>query len=219
MYSVIFVEPETAGNVGSVARAMSNFDMKELILVNPKCDVRSDECRATAKHAYWIVENARVVSSFEKAVKEFDAIIGTTGKKNSRARDIRELKKTIREADGRKAIVIGRESTGLNERELALCTALANIPTNNDYPILNASHAAAIAFYELSPQHGTTRSPEKSETDAMMRYFDEATESDSGVRNKDALKSAFRDVIGRSLLSKEEAHILTGFFKSIGRKK
>lgn len=218
MYSVIFVEPETAGNVGSIARAMSNFGMKELILVNPKCNVRSDECKATAKHAYWIIENSRSVTSLEKVANDFISVIGTTGKNNKKARDVRELKKSIIGTEGKKAIVIGRESTGLNEKELTLCTALANIPTNKEYPILNASHAAAIMFYELSPQQGPMRSIEKSETDAMLRYFDQATE-EADLRDKNSLKRAFRDIIGRSLPSKQETHILTGFFKAISGKK
>ncbi|MEM0372607.1 MAG: TrmJ/YjtD family RNA methyltransferase [archaeon] len=217
MYSVVFVEPETAGNVGSVTRAMSNFGINELILVNPRCDVRSDECKATAKHAYWIIENARIVSSLEKVAGEFDAVIGTTGKKNDRARDIRELRKNIIGTSGKKAIVIGRESTGLNERELALCTAIATIPTNRDYAIMNASHAAAIMFYELSPQRATNEGADAKQTKAMLKYFDELADMTS-VRDKKAVKSVFRDAISRSLLSKSEAHLLTGFFKSAGQK-
>ena len=35
---IILVEPAGPLNVGSIARAMKNFALKQLVLVNPQCD-------------------------------------------------------------------------------------------------------------------------------------------------------------------------------------
>ena len=41
---IILVEPETPGNIGSVARAMKNMGLSNLRLVNP-CDTDTKELR------------------------------------------------------------------------------------------------------------------------------------------------------------------------------
>ena len=46
-------------------------------------------------------------------------------------------------------MLIGREGDGLNNHEINLCDFMVTIPTFPEYPVLNASHAAAIIFYEL----------------------------------------------------------------------
>ena len=63
-YSVILVWPKFAGNIGSIARSMANFGIKDMILVNP-CELGDDAFRF-AKHARYIIENARIVDDFSQ---------------------------------------------------------------------------------------------------------------------------------------------------------
>ena len=53
---------ETPENIGLIARAMKNFGLNTLILVNPKCDYLSEKVFATAMHASDIVKKIKVVS-------------------------------------------------------------------------------------------------------------------------------------------------------------
>ena len=74
MISIILIEPEISENIGFVARVMKNFDFKDLILINPKCDL--DKANKTAKHAKDILKKAKIKKiSF---LKKFDFLIGTT---------------------------------------------------------------------------------------------------------------------------------------------
>ena len=66
MINVILVGSETSGNIGAIARAMANFDLKNLILVNPKVNHLSQESRNRAKHAQGILHNAKVVKRIPK---------------------------------------------------------------------------------------------------------------------------------------------------------
>ena len=63
MLHVIFLEPETSGNVGAIARAMKNFGLRNLVVINPQCDIRDDDARKRAKHARSILNNAKQFSS------------------------------------------------------------------------------------------------------------------------------------------------------------
>jgi tRNA (cytidine32/uridine32-2'-O)-methyltransferase len=62
--------------------------------------------------------------------------------------------KLVREtAEGEVALILGRESSGLTNDELALCHYLANIPTNPAFSSLNLAAAAQVFAYEIRRAH------------------------------------------------------------------
>lgn len=221
MYSIVFVEPESSGNIGSLARAMKNFGLNKLILVNPKCKI-DGETKKFAKHAFEIVEKARILSDLS-FLKEYDFVIGTTGKilsdydKNRTYITPKELAKQVKA--GKLALVFGRESIGLTNKELSLCDIVIHIPTNKEYPILNISHAAAILFYELFyDSESEVRKADKKEKDALFKYFEEILNDLDDIRDKKAISKIFKNVVNRSMIVGEEAHTLAGVFRKIKKK-
>ena len=57
---IVLVEPQGALNVGSVARVMMNFGFNELFLVNPRCDLHSEDAFKMATHAKEILQKAKI---------------------------------------------------------------------------------------------------------------------------------------------------------------
>ena len=57
---VILVRPFLDQNVGAAARAMLNFGLKDLRLVEPECDFLSADARARAAGGSVVLENAQV---------------------------------------------------------------------------------------------------------------------------------------------------------------
>ena len=153
IYSV-FVEPKTPGNIGFLARTMKNFGLKRLVLVNP-CNL-DNSAYYQASHARDIVRDAKIYDTIEDFVKdnEITTIVGTTGTAGGSYNVPRipitpeELGKKMH-VDGNIALIFGREGDGLSNEELELCDILVTIPTSDEYPIMNISHAAAIVFYEI----------------------------------------------------------------------
>jgi len=153
IYSV-FVEPKTPGNIGFLARTMKNFGFKKLVLINP-CELENSSYYQ-ASHARDVVQDAKIYDSLENFIedKQITTIIGTTGTAGGSYNIPRipitpdELPKNMH-VDGNIAILFGREGDGLSNEELELCDILVTIPTNEEYPIMNISHAAAIIFYEI----------------------------------------------------------------------
>ena len=153
MISIVLIEVENPGNLGAIARSMKNFGLKNLILINPKCNHLSLDAIKRAKHAKDILKNAKK----EKLsyLKKFHTVIATTSKLGTDYNLPRspitpeQLVERIN-PKAKTAIVFGRESSGLVNKELELADFIITIPTSTIYPALNLIHAAAIIFYELS---------------------------------------------------------------------
>jgi tRNA C32,U32 (ribose-2'-O)-methylase TrmJ len=55
---ILFIEPESLGNIGFIARTMANFGLKNLVLINPP--KLEKEAYYYAVHAKNIVEYAKI---------------------------------------------------------------------------------------------------------------------------------------------------------------
>src|SRR5215475_8697780 len=75
---VVLVAPRNPLNIGAAARAMSNFGVTELRLVNPY-EVAFREARSAVK-AQKVLEKAREYSTLADAVADCVLVVGTTSK-------------------------------------------------------------------------------------------------------------------------------------------
>ncbi len=219
---VVFVEPETPGNIGALARAMNNFDAEELILINPQCEVETGETRKLAKHAYETVKNARVLDRLEDIKEEVNYLIGSTGitPDNYTAERStltpKQLKENTEEAKGEIALALGREGTGLNNEELRKCDAVVHIPTSKEYPVMNITHAAVIILYELRNIKEEPKQTKEKET--LIKYFNEIVEDLDNLKKPEEVKAIFKTIIGKAFLDKKESRSMIAVLREINEK-
>ena len=77
---VILVEPNGPLNVGSVARLCSNFEVDELRIVSPKCDIFSLEAKKMALKGQKFLENCMIFDDLQKAIFDCDLVLATCGR-------------------------------------------------------------------------------------------------------------------------------------------
>ena len=77
---VILVEPNGPLNVGSVARLCSNFEVDELRIVSPKCDIFSLEAKKMALKGYKFLENCKIFDDLQKAIFDCDLVLASCGR-------------------------------------------------------------------------------------------------------------------------------------------
>jgi TrmH family RNA methyltransferase len=219
-FRVILVEPEHEGNVGAVARAMGNFSFDDLCMINP-CPI-GDEALKRAKHAGHILSNASIVGTLDEAVKDCSLVVGTTGivthgpKRYIRIpMPARELATRTAGHEGRIALLFGREGLGLSQEELARCDLLAHVPSSNEYPTLNLSHAVSIVLYELfqTRGHRISRNPVSSEEERelLYKYFARLLAAiDYPDFRRENTEIMFRRMMGRSVPTKWEFYTIMG---------
>ncbi len=153
---VILVEPNGPLNVGSVARLCSNFEVDELRIVSPKCDIFSLEAKKMALKGHKFLENSKIFDDLQKATFDCDLVLASCGRidvnKNlflGSSEDIFDWTLSFKKINNL-AIIFGREDRGLTNSELLLANKTFHIPTSQNNPSLNLSHAVSIALYELN---------------------------------------------------------------------
>ena len=216
---IVLVEPKHEGNVGAVARAMRNFNVKDLVLVRPS--PLGDEARKRAMSGLSILESAHIVGTFDEALEGVDLVVGTSGiDARNEKKFLRisvgpeELANRVADVDGTVALVFGREDFGLFVEELARCDLLVTIPASPEAPILNLSHAAAILLYELYGASGPPRRKASGmEKERLAEAFRELLEATEYPEHKtERTRIMFRRLLGRALPTKWEFHALIGVF-------
>jgi len=153
---VILVEPNGPLNVGSVARLCSNFEVDELRIVSPKCNIYSLEAKKMALKGQNFIDNCKIFDNLENAIFDCDLVLASCGRidlsKDSffeSSEDIFNWTISFKKINNL-AIIFGREDSGLTNDELLLANKTFNIPTSKNNPSLNLSHAVSIALYELN---------------------------------------------------------------------
>ncbi|MEM2906604.1 MAG: RNA methyltransferase [Candidatus Odinarchaeota archaeon] len=223
-FRIVLMEPESSGNIGAIARLMKNFGLKELILVKPIAEVNSETINF-AGHGVDIVNSIKIVDSLEDALKNIDLVIGTTAIAASDYNPVRncisshELDKLDLAKKGRTAIIFGRESKGLSNRELNRCDFTVTIPAEPAYMTLNVSQAASIIFYELHKVKAKrgfqkNRLASKDEKEIILKYFNEILgKINYPVTKLHIAHRIIRNIIGRALITGREAHTLIGILR------
>jgi tRNA/rRNA methyltransferase len=152
---LILVEPNGPLNVGSVARLCSNFEVDELRIVSPKCDIFSLEAKKMALKGQKFLENCKIFDDLQKAIFDCDLVLASCGRidvnKDSffgSSEDIFDWTLSFKKINNL-AIIFGREDRGLTNSELLLANKTFTIPTSQNNPSLNLSHAVSIVLYEL----------------------------------------------------------------------
>ncbi len=226
-YRIVLVGPKFPGNVGAVARSMANFGLRDLVLVNPSCELNDDAyCRA--KHGSFLLDNVRVVSTFQEAVEDCFLVAGTSGVTTKGESNytripvpVREFAENTRGYRERIALVFGREDIGLLQEELEMCDVLVWIPTGDEYPILNLSHAATIAMYEMyQAEHvpPKTHPASREQKERLFATFDDLMEQVRYPENRrNGTRVMFRRMMGRSIPSEYEFRTIMGVIGDAAR--
>lgn len=228
---VVLVRTHYAGNIGSVARAMKNFGLTDLVLVDPIADPKAHEARMLATNGGDVLDAAHIVPDFAAAVADCGYVLGSSGETAGTLRQTlvgtpRELLPRVVSVmkDARCALVFGPEPHGLSNEEIARCHGLLFIPTAAEYTSLNLALAAGLTFYELHLAAAADRSEPTARPPAPYAEFERAMAhlhaAMTDVRflfgqNGEALMHAFRHLVGRALPTSQEVKLLHGLARQL----
>ncbi len=237
---IILVEPAGALNIGSIARAMKNMMLTQLVLVNPKCDHQGEEARQMAVHAQDILDQAIVASDLPTALGDCQRAIATTARSRAIPTNLETPKQALPwliEADISSALIFGPEDRGLSNQELSYGQRFITIPSNPEYPSLNLAQAVSVCSYELYQSYigqldnsapyvsvlsnsSYAGSTENAPVEALEAYYEdlESLLLEIGYfypHTKTAKMLKWRRLYNRSNLKPEEVSMLRGMLRQI----
>ena len=226
----ILVRPQIGENIGAVARAIKNFNIKYLRIVKPRCNWPNKKALATSVGAKDILESAKIYDSVEKSIGDLDVIFASSSrirKINKKIISVSDLKTKIKK--GRKlGILFGPEASGLSNDEISCSDYLVKIPSNKKFSSLNLSHSAIIFCFELFQYFSTKRfkyktgykseKAKKSEVNKFLDFIIKGLDKKGFLQPDHKRQSMIRNInniFHRIDLSEQELRILLGIFSTL----
>jgi tRNA/rRNA methyltransferase len=228
--AVALIEPQYPINVGHIARLMKNFGLKSLYFVRPNFD--KAEAAKYSTHGNDVLVAAKTVTLSEMR-KKFDILIGTTAiQAISRLNILREsisaeqLAKIIHDSSTKNfCILLGRESSGLNNEELELCNLVVTIDTKTNYKTMNVAHALAILLYEISKLQSSSELPAKKskkkvdlasqkDIDLLLQYVSKLADAGNyDLHKKPLLEAATKKLLAKSVPTTKDVMLLMSLLR------
>jgi TrmH family RNA methyltransferase len=227
--AVAVVDARNPGNVGTIARAMKNFGVEDLYLVDPPALDPDGEAYGFAGHAREDVLPGAEEVDLDVLVENFHTV-GLTATTNEDARShVRfpyrtpaELADSLADVAADTCLVFGREDNGLSNDELARLDEVVAIPASEEYPVLNLGQAATVTLYELrdlavEETQLPDRERERADEELVERLYDQWADLLDATNHpevkRDKTMRLIRRVFGRAHLTRREAVTLTGVLR------
>jgi tRNA/rRNA methyltransferase len=161
----VFVRPQMGENIGAAARAMLNFGLDRMRIVDPRDGWPNARAVAMASGAGRVLDRAGLYLDLRAAVADCDYIFATTARGREMVKPIMtpqramELTREMVAQGKRVAVLFGPERAGLENDDIIHANAIVTVPVNPDFPSLNLAQCALLMGYEWQRQT-TTVAPE-----------------------------------------------------------
>ena len=235
--AIVLVEPQLGENIGMVARAMANFGLAELRLVNPRDGWPSEKAKSAASRADHVIDNAKVYETTEEAIADLNFVYATTARDRYGYKPVRspvvatETLRTRFKAGEATGILFGRERTGLTNEEIALADEIVTFPVNPAFASLNLAQAVRLMSYEwmksgLASVEDTPfdalpqRPARKEELQGLFDHVEETLDARGYFRpaeKKPKLVENLRAILTRPSFTGTEIQVLRGIVSCLDR--
>src|SRR6056297_53258 len=226
-FQVVLVEPETSGNVGAVCRAMKTMGFSRLVIVGRTPDYFNlDQVRTFGLRAQELFDKAMFLYSLPEALADSILGAGITRRRGKYRKYFSLLPEQLAEhvsqmQSGTVSLVFGRESDGLTDKELSACNVAVHIPSSEQFPSLNLSHAVQIITYalfrEYSPPRQIFQSVDQQRLSGLSQIVTDSFDEIGFFKQneKDEVGRFFKDIFSRSGLSESEVARLIKMFRKM----
>ncbi len=225
--AIVLQQPRYPENIGSVARAMCNMGLKDLIVVSPENWDIERVNRLATHAASTVVESLKIETDLQAALAPFHHVVGTTARLGGQRQGIVTLSKMAEHLipisqNNRVALLFGPEDRGLTNIDIRRCHRLLTIPTA-EFSSLNLAQAVMVVCYELfinSRDPGKAFHPRlatRHELDGMYAQLKEILINISYIQpdNPDYWMQKLREFGTRMALRAREVSIIRGVCRQI----
>lgn len=228
--AIVLVRPQLGENIGKAARAMLNFGLTDLRLVNPRDGWPNPSAGPAASGADVVLERARVFGSVQEAVADCPHVFATTVRKRGLVMPVvtpEEAAREIRTLAEPSAILFGAERSGLETDEVAIAGKIVTVPINPEFRSLNLAQAVILVAYEWSkhadllvPTEGESAEPRatQAQLEGLIEQLDEALVAKGYFYPPDrtpATRNTIRTILTKAGWSNREVQAMRGIVRAL----
>ncbi len=234
--AMILVRPQMGENIGAAARAMWNFGLDRLRLVDPRDGWPSQKAVAMASGAGRLLDQAGVYGSTADAVADCHFVFATTARHRDLTTPIMTPERAMEHtraligAGKKVGILFGPERAGLENEDLIRANAIISVPVNPGFSSLNLGQSVLLTAYEwrrqvavMAPEvmeMAKTEFVEGAEIEALGDHF-EARLEEAGfffpAAKADGMKQNLRNMWSRLPLTRADVQTFHGMLRQLVR--
>jgi len=234
--AIILCEPQLGENIGTTARAMANFGLWDLRLVNPRDGWPNEKAVAAASKADHVIERVRVFPTVEEAIADLTMVLATTARQRDLQKPVYGPEEGARRLVGHietgagAGILFGREKWGLYNEEISLADAIVTFPVEAAFASLNIAQAVLLMSYEWRQQAdkgevlpfsgGVDPAAPREELLGLFGHLEETLDRTGFFKTDDkrpTMVNNLRAVFTRAGMTSQEIRTLRGVISSIDR--
>ncbi|MFY0691346.1 MAG: RNA methyltransferase [Paracoccaceae bacterium] len=157
---MVLVDPQMGENIGSAARAMWNFGLEHMRLVNPRDGWPNSRAVATASGASRVLDKLGVFETTSEALGDLDYVFATTARSRDLTKPVMTPERAMEHARAltavgkRVGVLFGPERAGLENVDIAQANAIVSVPVNPAFASLNLAQCVLLVAYEWRRQTG-----------------------------------------------------------------
>ena len=225
----VLVEPQMGENIGAAARAMWNFGLDRMRIVNPRDGWPNPAAVAMASGAGRLLEDALIHPTTVEAVADAQVIYATTARPRGMTKRVVTPEDAMAEARGhvaegrRVAVLFGPERAGLSNEDVILADTIISVPVNPAFGSLNLAQCVLLCAYEWRRQGAEVPPdlPDRAPARDVTRLLDHLEQELDGAgfffpeHKRDSMVANLRNLFRRTPLTDQDVRTLWGVVRAL----
>nr|WP_245851520.1 RNA methyltransferase [Monaibacterium marinum] len=152
--AIILVRPQMGENIGAAARAMLNFGLDHMRIVDPRDGWPNERAVALASGAGRVLDGAMVRDTLGEVCADLNYVFATTARSRDLAKPVMTPERAMQHARALSAkglkvgVMFGPERAGLETSDVIRADALISVPVNPEFASLNLAQCVLLTAYE-----------------------------------------------------------------------
>ncbi|MBT8411205.1 MAG: RNA methyltransferase [Octadecabacter sp.] len=234
----VLIRPQMGENIGAAARAMWNFGLDRMRIVDPRDGWPNSAAVAMASGAGRLLDEAELAGNVAEGIADRTYVYATTARPRELTKPVFSPEAAMRDAAARiargekVAVMFGPERSGMENADIAHANAIITVPVNPDFPSLNLAQCVLLVAYEwrlavedvvdVVVQGQTIEAADQRDIEALARHY-EARLEEAGFfypdHKAENMKVNLRNLWSRMPMTRADVQMLHGVLRQLLRGK
>ena len=232
----VLVRPQMGENIGGSARAMWNFGLDRMRIVDPRDGWPNQKAVAMSSGAGRLLDEATLHQDVAGALGDCTYVFATTARARELTKPVYTPERAMQithekiNAGEKVAVMFGPERAGLENDDISRANAIINVPVNPLYASLNLAQCVLLTAYEWQRAQGEAKAERmvlaktdwasNQEIEKLAEHYEERLD-EAGfffpAAKADGMKINLRNMWSRMPFTRADVQMLHGMMRQMVR--